>query len=380
MNASRHRGAWRPGDPIGSRRFQQITSARPLTLENQATVHDVTIAYEQWGAANADRSNCVLLLHGFSGDSHASGPADAAHPSPGWWDALIGPGQPIDTNRFCVLCPNVLGGCQGSTGPASLANDGCPHGSRFPAVSIRDLVAAEQRWAQALGIQRWAAVIGGSLGGMRALEWAIAQPDSVERLIVLATTGKCSPENRAFHSTQIRAIQLDPAFHGGDYYDDPGGGPQQGLALARSIGRLTYGCERELSQRFAHGEARSVEAFLQGDGEALCDRFDANSYIVLTQAMSNHDIGRSRGGLQDALARIKAHTSVISIDSDRLFPPHQQRRLVQHLRSDTTHTTIRSNLGHDGFLHEHDQIAPLLRQSLQVNHQQFTQQSTQLFP
>jgi len=335
-----------------------------LRLESGDVLQDVALAYEAWGSLNRDCSNAVLLLHGFSGDSHAAGPAGPDQPSPGWWDGLIGPGKAIDTEQFYVLCPNVLGGCHGSTGPASLAPDGQPYGSRFPALTIRDLVAAEQSWAEALGIRRWHAVIGGSLGGMRALEWAITAPHLLDRLVVVATTAACSPENRAFHSTQVRAIQLDPGFHGGDYYGDPAGGPRRGLALARSIARLTYGCERELGLRFEQGANAAVEEFLQADGEALCRRFDANSYIVLTQAMSSHDVGRGRGGIEAALATITARTRVISMASDRLFPLHQQRQLAQHLRGGVTHTTVDTNFGHDGFLAEQAKLDPLLRQAL----------------
>jgi homoserine O-acetyltransferase len=357
-------GGWRPGDPEGQRRFLSLNEGPELTLESGEVLHDIQIAYESWGELNAERSNAVLLLHGFSGDSHAAGPAGPGHVVGGWWAGLIGPGRAIDTNRFHVLCPNVLGGCQGSTGPWSQAPDGRAYGSRFPVLTIRDLVATEQRWANALGIERWFAVIGGSLGGMRALEWAISSPERLERLVILATTAASSPENRAFHSTQIRAIKLDPAFQGGDYYDGPDGGPFQGLALARSIARLTYGCERELSLRFQLGESEAVEKFLQDDGEALCRRFDANSYIVLTNAMSNHDVGRGRGGIANALAKIKARTRIVSVESDRLFPPHQQRELARHLHSGVTYTSIDSTLGHDGFLGEQRQLAPVLRQSL----------------
>ena len=357
-------GAWRPGDPVGQRRFQLLNRGEALPLESGERLTSVTMAYEAWGTLNRDKSNAVLLLHGFSGDSHAAGPAGDGHPEQGWWDGLIGPNLAIDTKRFYVLCPNALGGCQGSTGPSSPAPDGRPYGSRFPHLTIRDLVAAEQQWADALGIERWFAVIGGSLGGMRALEWAISAPRRLERLVVLATTAASSPENRAFHSTQLRAIALDPAFRGGNYYDDPNGGPLQGLSLARSIARLTYGCERELSLRFQQGETAGVEQFLENDGNALCRRFDANSYIVLTEAMSSHDVGRGRGGIAAALSKIKARTRVVSVDSDRLFPPHKQLELARNLHCGVTYTSIDSQLGHDGFLSEQRQLEPILRQAL----------------
>jgi len=304
------------------------------------------------------------LLHGFSGDCHAASHRESDPPDPGWWQGLIGPGRALDTSRFAVFCPNALGGCHGSTGPSSLAADSRPYGSRFPALTVRDLVAAEQQWADALDLKRWSAVIGGSLGGMRALEWAISAPERVERLLVLATTAAASPDNQACYSTQVRAIELDPAFQGGDYYGAPEGGPIQGLALARSIARLTYGCEREFGLRFQHEDAAAVQDYLRDDAERLCRRYDANSYRVLTDAMSGHNVGRHRGGIAAAMARIQARTTVISIDSDRLFPPHQQLELVRHLRCAVSYTSIDSDDGHDGFLSEQSRLAPLIEQAL----------------
>jgi len=350
---------------VDQRQFQGITDDGPLILDNQQVLREVTIAFESWGQPNADRSNCILLLHGFSGDSHAAGLATTAHPTPGWWNGLIGPGRAIDTDHFHVLCPNVLGGCHGSTGPASPAGDGRPYGSRFPELTVRDVVSAEQRWATSLGIKRWAAVIGGSLGGMRALEWAISQPEKVGKLIVLATTAACSAENRAFHSTQVRAIQLDPNFAGGDYYGNQARRPTQGLALARAIGRLTYGCEQELNLRFGHGQGEAVEAFLEADGIALSNRFDANSYIVLTHAMGGHDVGKGRGGVPKALGAIEAQTTVISMSTDRLFPPEKQQEIVHYLRCPATYFNVSTSLGHDGFLHEQAKLEPILKHALE---------------
>jgi len=246
---ARH-GGWRPGDPPGNRQFVELFGATPLRLEGGPSMGPITLAYESWGKLDARGANGVLLLHGFSGDSHAAGPAGPGHPSPGWWDGLIGPGRPIDTDRFFVVAPNALGGCQGSTGPASAAADGLPYGSRFPGLTIRDLVAAERALAEDLGIGRWHAVIGGSMGAMRALEWAIGTPDQVERLVLIAGSGYTSAEVLGLHSTQIEAIRLDPDFHGGDYYRIAPAGPWRGLALARAIAQLSYGGEQELARRF----------------------------------------------------------------------------------------------------------------------------------
>lgn len=328
----------------GHRQAVELFREQPLRLESGETLGPITIAHESWGQPDAARSNGVLLLHGFSGDSHAAGPAGPGHPTRGWWDGLIGPGRAIDTDRFFVVCPNVLGGCQGSTGPGSPAPDGRPWGSRFPSLTIRDQVAAEVAFSGRLKIRRWQAVIGGSMGGMRAMEWAIAHPGRLERLVLLATTARCSARTNDVHRSQIDAIQQDPAFLGGDYYDHPGGGPRTGLARARAIARLTYGG--------------------LDDGNGFPERFDANSYIVLTQAMAGHDVGRGRGGVAAALARISVPASVASVSSDRLFPPHSQRELARAIAGPVRFTSIDSHHGHDGFLAEQNQLAPILRQAL----------------
>lgn len=348
----------------GTSRRQLRIPEPGLRLESGQRLGPVTLAYETWGSPEPGGANAVLLLHSFSSDSHAAGPAGEHHPQPGWWDGLIGPGRAIDTDRYWVICPAVLGGCGGSTGPASTAADGRPWGSRFPLLTIRDMVAAETALADALGVRRWHAVIGGSMGGMRALEWAVSHPQRVARLVVLAAPARCTAENIAFHHCQIQAIEADPRFRGGDYYDDPEGGPRQGLALARSIARLTYGCEKELEQHLARAAEPLVEAFLQEDARQLVERFDANSYRLLTRAMSSHDLGRGRGGVTEALGRIIARTRVVAVSSDRLFPPHRQRELAAAIRSGVTWSTLETEKGHDGFLAEVRQLDPILRQSL----------------
>ena len=368
-SASCHRhGGWRPGDPSGQRQFSQLFGDAPLDLELGGRLGPLTLAWESWGQLNGAADNAVLLLHGFSGDSHAAGPAGPGHGAPCWWDGLIGPGRALDTDRFFVLCPNVLGGCQGSSGPSSPAPDGRPWGSRFPALTIRDLVAAERQLANRLGISRWHAVIGGSMGGMRALEWAIEEPQRVERLLLLATAARCSAENIPFHLCQIEAIRQDPNFLGGDYYDDPSGGPQRGLALARSIATITYGCERELDQRFAAadplGREQAIAGFLAAESQQLVRRFDANSYIALTQAMNRHDVGRGRGGIDSALARITARVRLVAVASDRLFPPHRHQELAAGLRSGVTFSTLESQLGHDAYMLEAGKLSEIVRQCL----------------
>lgn len=367
-------GAWRSGDHPGRRQFVTLFTQAPLVLESGQAFGPLTMAFETWGRLNSKRTNAILLLHGFSGDSHACGPEGPGHPTPGWWDGLIGPGLPIDTSRFFVVCPNAFGGCHGSTGPSSRAPDGRPYGSRFPAITIRDMVAAEHALAEQLGIERWAAVIGGSMGGMRALEWAITWPERVERLLVLATCAAATAEVIATHTTQIRAIELDSEFNGGDYYSSTGRGPLKGLCLARSIARLSYGTESELNLQFdrlpanehdpLQGGRYAVEAYLDEHSEISAKYLDANSYITLTRAMSHHDVGRGRGGVRKALSTISARTTVVSVGTDRLFPSRLQVEIVHAIGPHVQFSGIDSQHGHDGFLVEHRELSRILKEVL----------------
>jgi len=368
-------GVWWPGDEPGQRQFTTVAPAAgtEFALEGGGRLTDVVVAYERWGELNADRSNAVLVLHALTGDSHAAGPAGPGHGLPGWWDGLIGPGAPIDTDRFFVVCPNVLGGCQGTTGPASAAPDGRPYGSRFPLITIRDQVAVEVALADQLGIARWAGIIGGSMGGMRALEWCVDQPERVDRAVILAVGAAATANQIALCSLQVRAIRSDPAFQGGDYYDT-GSRPVDGLSIARGIGHYTYRTEPELQGRFGRepqgqedvlkGGRYSVESYLQHQGEKLAGRFDPNSYVVLTEAMNQHDVGRGRGGVERALAVIRADVTVAGIDSDRLYPLEQQEDLAQRLPSKAAVHVVRSLSGHDGFLLEVAQVGRIVSEAL----------------
>ncbi|MEO5746929.1 MAG: homoserine O-acetyltransferase [Humibacillus sp.] len=365
-------GAWREGDPVGRRQFVDIGA---LDLERGGHLPHVRIAYETWGTLNEARDNVVLVEHALTGDSHVSGEAGPGHPSPGWWSALIGPEQPVDPGRWFVIASNVLGGCQGTTGPSSTAPDGRPWGSRFPYITVRDQVAAEAALLEALGLGRIAAVVGGSMGGMRSLEWAVTYPTRVERCLVLASTPYASADQIAWCQPQLLAIRHDPAFAGGDYYDT-GRSPDVGLGLARRIAHITYRTETELDDRFGRdaqlGEQPlaagdrgrfAVESYLDHHAGKLARRFDANSYLTLTEAMNSHDVGRGRGGVQAALARVSADCTVVSVDTDRLYPP----RLSDHLdaglpRSVRAHIT--SEFGHDGFLIEEDQVGAIIRAAL----------------
>lgn len=357
-------GAWRPEHGSGDRRFAALGA---VPLESGAVLEDVTMAYETWGALDADRSNAVLVLHALTGDSHVRGPAGTAHASPGWWDEMVGPGRPIDTDRYFVIAPNILGGCQGTTGPSSAAPDGRPWGSRFPRLTVRDQVAAERRLRDQLGIDRWSLVIGGSMGGMRAVEWAVSHPEEVQRLGVIAASARATADQIAWNSAQIAAIRVDPGFQGGDYYDQPGGqGPHQGLGIARRIAHTTYRTAAELETRFGNqaqtdedpfdGHGRhQVTSYLDHHAGKLSRRFDANSYLVLAQSMNTHDVGRGRGGTAAALSRVRARTLVVAIDSDRLFPPDLVAEMARHIPQAQWHVAA-SSIGHDAFLLAHPDL------------------------
>lgn len=350
-----------------------------MALELGGALPSVRIGYESWGTLNADRSNAVLILHALTGDSHVVGAPGRGHATAGWWGDLVGPGGHIDTDEWFVVAPNMLGGCQGTTGPASLAPDGREWGSRFPFVTVGDQVSAQQLFSDALGIDSWAAVVGGSMGGMQALEWAVAAPDRVQRAAILAAPAVSSADQIALNSVQIEAIRMDSRFAAGEYYESADGeGPFRGLALARRMALLNYRSPTELNDRFERswqsdisplGAAGkfAVESYLDFHGNKFTRRFDANSYITLVNAMNSHDIGRGRGGTVAALARVTARCLVLGIDSDRLFPVPDQRFIAGHIASSITGAepvVVPSQFGHDGFLIEHATVGPWLRRLL----------------
>lgn len=366
-------GAWREGDDVGNRMFEHLG---PLHLEAGGKLPSVTLAYETWGRLNRAGDNAVLVLHALTGDSHVAGEAGAGHLTAGWWEAMVGPGRPIDTDRYFVVAPNVLGGCQGSTGPASPAPDGTPWGSRFPYVTVRDQVAAEVALADRLGVGTWALVIGASMGGHRALEWAAGHPERVERVAAIATCAQTSGDQIAWAHSQLAAIRADPRYRGGDFYDAADDdGPHVGLGIARQIAHTTYRSAPELDERFGRlpqggedplggGGRFAVQSYLDHHGAKLVRRFDANSYVVLTESMLTHDLGRDRGGVAAALAGITASTLAVAVDSDRLFLPQQSARIAVSV-PDGTLRTIRSAYGHDGFLIEFEQLGPMVAEFLE---------------
>ncbi len=333
----------------------------------------VELAYETWGTLNADGGNAVLVMHALTGDAHVSqGDSQTA----GWWEDFVGPGLTVDTEKYFVVAANMVGGCNGSTGPSSLDESGTPWGSRFPFVTIKDSVRLERRLAQQLGIDRWHAVIGGSMGGARALEYAVQFPEEVANLVVMASTGQSSAEQIALAQVQTQAIRLDPHFAGGDYYLNQAR-PDAGLGLARRLAHISYRSEAELETRFGrraqdgevpdgrfHG-ARGryqVESYLDHQANKLVNRFDANSYLVLTEALMSHDVARGHESYEAALARLApVNVVVAAVSTDRLYFPEQSERLAAALvRSKPVHY-IQSPIGHDGFLTDAKQLDPVLR-------------------
>ncbi|ROZ63344.1 homoserine O-acetyltransferase [Kocuria soli] len=362
-----------------------------LPLESGVVLPGVRLAYETWGELDADGSNAVLVEHALTGDAHlAPGRAREHAPevertraeAPGWCEGLVGPGRVIDTDRYFVVSINMLGGCYGSTGPATPAPSsvdptGAPWGSRFPFVTIRDGVRAEAAVADALGIRQWRLVIGGSMGGARALEWAVTFPDRVRSCGVVAACAASSAEQIAWGQAQNLALRQDPAFRGGDYYD--GEFPTVGLGLARRIAHITYRSAAELQTRFSRdpqpGESvlgstagdrgrYKVESYLDHQASKLADRFDANSYLTLNEALMSHDVARGRGTLREALARTRCDWLVAAVDSDRLYFPPESDALCEALPVPVTRQTIHSAAGHDGFLIEDAQLGELVARTV----------------
>ena len=369
-------GAWRPGDDPGRRQFFRVSEGRPFVLEGGGILHEVTVAYETWGELDDSRSNAILVCHALTGDSHVAGNVGAGHRAPGWWDRLVGPGLAIDTDRYFVVCANVIGGCQGTTGPASIdPATGRPYGSTFPVVSVRDMVRTQAALTTHLGVDSWLTVVGGSMGGMQVLEWGVMFPERVRSLAPIATAFAATAQQIAYGTVGRKAIRLDPRWRGGDYYDaEPGDGPYEGLAVARMLAQITYRSDDVFTDRFGREVVEpldgfslwqrfQVERYLEYQGDKLVRRFDANSYLLLSKAMDLHDLARGRGGVDGALARLRAPVLAMGITSDCLYPPYQQQLICEALRSlgvRCEYAEIDSPHGHDAFLIDVDQVgAPL---------------------
>ncbi len=358
------------------RRFAELG---PVGLELGETLPAVRVAYETWGTPRRGSSgtidNAVLILHALTGDSHVVGQRRPGQPTPGWWNGLVGPGRALDTAHWFVVASNVLGGCRGTTGPSSPGPDGRAWGSRFPRITIRDQVHVETLLADELGIDQYAAVVGGSMGGMRALEWLVGHPDRVDAALILATSAEATADQIGLQTAQLHAIWQDPAWRGGDYHD--GERPTAGLGLARRLAHLSYRAEAELAHRFGRrpqpgedpfgGGRYAIQSYLDHHADKLVARFDAGSYVALTEAMNSHDIGRGRGGVAAALSTVRVPVVVAGIDSDRLYPLYLQAELAEAIGTCERLDVIRSAHGHDGFLIETDEVGRLLRRTLTLS-------------
>ncbi len=351
---------------------KRVTLPAPLPLDGGQELAGVEIAYETYGELAGDKGNAILVCHALTGDQYVA----SEHPvtgKPGWWERMVGPGKPIDTDRFHVICANVIGGCMGSTGPASDAPDGKPYAMRFPVITIRDMVRAEVALLDTLGIERLHAVVGGSMGGMQALSLAANFPDRAERVLVIASTARHSAQNIAFHEVGRQAVMADPDWQDGDYYRS-GRSPDKGLSVARMAAHITYLSEVGLTEKFGRNlQAREdgqpgsktfgfdadfqVESYLRYQGSGFTQRFDANSYLYITRAMDYFDLAEEHGGkLADAFAGSRARFCLVSFDSDWLYPTAESRHVVHALNAAgaaVSFVELSAPNGHDSFLLEH---------------------------
>jgi homoserine O-acetyltransferase len=344
---------------------QTVTFADGLTLDCGRTLASLTVAYRCYGTLNEARSNAVLICHALTGDQYVAD-VNPVTGKPGWWDQLVGPGRPVDTGKLFVICTNVLGGCMGTTGPRSPhdENPGQPWGTDFPAVTINDMVRAQKRFIDHLGITKLFAVIGGSMGGMQVLSWAALYPDAVFAAVPVAAAAYHSAQNIAFHEIGRQAIAADPFFYGGRYWSE-GVTPERGLAVARMTAHITYVSEAALTRKFGRklqdaaqlsslGDRFEVESYLQYQGSSFVRRFDANSYLTITRAMDLFDLAADHGGvLANAFAGTRTRFLLVSFSSDWLFPTAQSRaiaRALNHVAANVSFVEIMSDKGHDAFL------------------------------
>ncbi len=345
-----------------------------ISLDGGATLAPVEVAYETYGALNPHKSNAILVLHAFSGDAHAAGISPETG-TPGWWDNMIGPGKAFDTNKYFVICSNILGGCRGTTGPSSIdPATGRPYAMSFPVITIRDMVRLQKMLIDHLGIPRLLSVTGGSMGGMQALEWAVSYPESVVSAIPIAATARHSAQQIAFNEVGRQAIIADPDWREGNYYG--GKPPARGLAVARMVGHITYMSDDSMREKFGRrlrGKNSfgydfevdfEVESYLRYRGNEFVSRFDANSYLYITKAMDYFDLTNGNGSLASAFERARARFLAISFSSDWLYPSYQSQEIVRALRSrnvDVAYCELPSNYGHDAFLVDVGELTDLVR-------------------
>jgi homoserine O-acetyltransferase/O-succinyltransferase len=367
---------------------------QPLTFESGEQLGPVTVAYETYGELSPEKDNAIFVCHALTGDAHVAGRHSEDDRKPGWWDTLVGPGKGLDTNHYFVICANVLGGCQGTTGPISIdPKTDRPYGTRFPFLTVGDMVEVHTALVKHLGISQLLGVIGGSLGGMQVLDWVARYPDMIRSAICLASAARLSAQGIAFNAVGRRAITCDPNFHNGDYYSSNGkqkfgeDGPRFGLALARMVAHITYlselSIERKFGRRLQHSDQLAydlqketefqIESYLHYQGKRFIERFDANSYLYLTRAMDYFDLTAKYGSLQNALGRTNARFLITSYNTDWLFPSSQSQEIVTELIATGRHVTyleLESVFGHDSFLIEIEQLEELLVPFLRETYRQ----------
>ncbi len=364
-----------PGE-VGLVAPRDFIYSHPFSFRSGQSISGFQLRYETYGTLNATRDNAVLICHALSGDHHCAGWHTPADKKPGWWNNLIGPGKAVDTRRFFVVCANVLGGCQGSTGPSSSNPEtGRPYGILFPFVTIGDMVRAQKLLLDHLGVVELHGVIGGSMGGMLALRFATDYPRFTRRVLGMATTGRESAQAIAFNEVGRQAIMQDPAWNRGDYTKDAG--PRVGLAIARMMAHITYVSDASMDRKFgrrkkntANGDAYTfdvqfeVEGYLRHQGQSFINRFDANSYLYITRALDQFDLAHVDGTLEQAFAAVEAETLIVGFTSDWLFPPEQNRQLTLALLragKRASYAELSTDLGHDSFLLESEELYGLVR-------------------
>ncbi len=351
---------------VTPREFTFGDNGDELVLDSGRTFGPITVRYETYGKLDEQRSNAILIVHAFSGDAHAAGLHAGAEHKPGWWDSMIGPGKGINTDKYFVICSNVLGGCQGTTGPGSIdPATGRPYGLSFPVITMHDMIKVQKRLVEHLGISSLLSVIGGSMGGMQALEWAVGYPEMVRSAVVLASTARLTAQGIAFNAVGRNAIISDPLWNEGNYAPDRP--PARGLSIARMIGHITYLSDESMRMKFGRrlqtrdtfgfdfADQFQVESYLQYQGDKFVERFDANSYIYISKAMDYFDMEEKYGSLADAFDRARAKFLVISFTSDWLYPTYQSKEMVFAMMKsgkDVSYTEINCPYGHESFLLE----------------------------
>ena len=360
---------------IDERQYYTFAKDVPMPLDSGEQLGPITLAYETYGQLNAEKSNAILILHALSGDAHASSCQSQTDENPGWWDDCIGPGKAFDTDRYYVICSNVVGGCRGSTGPGSIdPNTGRPYGLSLPVVTIADMVRAQRHLIDYLGVDKLLAAAGGSMGGMQVLQWVVSYPERLHAALPIATTARHSPMLIAFDEVGRQAIYADPNWNGGDYYDGPH--PNAGLAVARMVGHITYLSETSMHHKFGRRLRErevfgydfdtdfEIESYLRYRGNKFTERFDANSYLYVTKSMDYFDLSNGHSDLATAFDKSTGITYlVVSFTSDWLYPPYHSKELVGVLTAagaDVSYCNVQSTWGHDAFLVEVETMTSLI--------------------